>query len=214
MRMGKSASGSNPNVIGGAPASTYQPTQQAQAQFAGGVATPQPDTAQQLAQIGGTASPALSTMVNQQMAPQGSTGAAPNTMNPPAGFSTDPVTGQQSYNNPNYDYSQPTGMMPAGPGPIQLPGGQQLNLNPPAAVAQPIMTGPFGGALGLGNPPQTTQQILNAAPRTGPAPQAPAPVARTPIMPAQPVRQQAPAPMPTRATQGYTSRTAPLRRTK
>jgi hypothetical protein len=68
---GKSATGSAPSTGG------YQPTQAAQSQFAGGVAQQQPGTAQQLAQIGGTASPALSTLVNQQMAPQGTTGPAP-----------------------------------------------------------------------------------------------------------------------------------------
>jgi hypothetical protein len=129
-----------------------------------------------------------------------------------------------------------TGTLPQS-APISLPGGQQLNLNPPATAPTSLMPAP------------TAQQVLNAAPATGPVP-------RPALMPSQPlsqpqnlyqslgaapprtntinmglmntgavkksgvvsnklpqpVRQQAP--MPTRATQGYQSRLAPLRRTK
>jgi hypothetical protein len=68
---GKSSSGSQPSSGG------YQPTQAAQQQFQSGMPQQQPGVAQQLNQISGDPSPAVSTMVNQQMAPQGATGMAP-----------------------------------------------------------------------------------------------------------------------------------------
>ena len=78
---GKSAGGMQTSAGG------YQPTQQAQQQFQSGVAQQQPDTAQQLNQISGLGGPAVSTMVNQQMAPQGATGPAPQGMNTSSGAS-------------------------------------------------------------------------------------------------------------------------------
>ena len=68
MSYGKS-SGGQPLYVVKSPYQPYQPSQQEQQQFAGTVAQQQPDLAQQLNQISGGASPAVSTMVNQQMAP-------------------------------------------------------------------------------------------------------------------------------------------------
>jgi hypothetical protein len=73
MSYGKSSGSSTPAVSSGG----FQPTPQAQQQFQSGVARQQPDLAQQLNQIAGPGAPAVSTMVNQQMAPQGATGPAP-----------------------------------------------------------------------------------------------------------------------------------------
>ena len=335
---GKSGSGGSvPNTIGGG----YQPTQQAQSTFQSGVAQQQPGTAQQLNQIAGGTSPALNTMVNQQMAPQGPTGAAPQAQQfqqyNSAVFGGDPnsiytpnfnqptaQTQPNPGNNnaigmpdniyPSYvpgealaydnlqsgpitlpdgsqgflDYAQPKGGSLAGQ-PITLPGGQSLDLNPPAPQPRSLMPIPQPGFPGqytqdqldaynkytawnpgnTNNPfepvaqlgwyrkpidqwladqgtpqpppalplpitpdgrngvpvsqptplmpvnqpiaspamkqPSPTQKLLNAAPRTGPAPKV-APVPRTTMMPAKPVAK--PAPMPTRAAKGYTSRVA------
>jgi hypothetical protein len=68
---GKSSGGVMPSSGG------YQPTQQAQQQFQSGMPQQQPGVAQQLNQISGVSSPAVSTMVNQQMAPSGATGLPP-----------------------------------------------------------------------------------------------------------------------------------------
>jgi hypothetical protein len=73
MSYGKSSGSSAPAVS----AQGYQPSRQSQQQFQSGVAQQQPDLAQQLNQIAGRGSPAIGTMVNQQMAPQGATGPAP-----------------------------------------------------------------------------------------------------------------------------------------
>ena len=146
---GKSSFGSQPAANG------YQPTQAAQSTFQSGVAQQQPGTAQQLAQIAGTSSPAVNTMVTQQMAPQGATGPAPQTLTPPAagGAQQDP---NGALLNPDgsifqgYVGSGIAGWGPNGEGssldmnatPIGLPNGQQLDLNPPAPQPTPLMPPP------------------------------------------------------------------------
>ena len=104
---GKSSFGSQPAANG------YQPTQAAQSTFQSGVAQQQPGTAQQLAQIAGTSSPAVNPMVTQQMAPQGATGPAPVSTTPPA---SPPVY------TPDFNQS-------AAGGAQQDPNGQQLDIS-------------------------------------------------------------------------------------
>jgi hypothetical protein len=81
MSYGKSSGSSTPAVSSGG----FRPSPQAQQQFQSTAARQQPDLAQQLNQIAGSGSPAVSTMVNQQMAPQGATGPAPQPQQAVAG---------------------------------------------------------------------------------------------------------------------------------
>jgi hypothetical protein len=93
----------------------YQPTQQAQQQFADGVAQTQPTVAQTLSQISGDSSPAVNTMVTQQMSPR------------PGSPEYYAAGGLPGYVPPaNHSMFQPQQQSQ----PITMPGGQQLDLNP------------------------------------------------------------------------------------
>jgi hypothetical protein len=232
---GKSAGGYQPSTGG------YQPTQQAQQQFAGGVAQQQPGTADQLNQIAGVGSPAVSTMVNQQMAPQGATGLPPvmgmssqSAPNPLAGVNSAAQNMFNQYGSalgmnatapiyggglgPSGDQSQPIQGM--GANPIGLPNGQQLDLSSPQQQQIAAQNSFFNNTIAptYGQALQGSTNLYNqSAPGITPEQQAQITAQNNfftgtnpPVTTAaQNLAKPAPAPMPTKAAQGYVSRVAP-----